>query len=79
MEESVACNSLPLSCDTRFFEFERRDGYIYLNLDVMRSDAYLTNFSFVNQMEHKVELIIGFYGDKEHKGKCQYLAGKRRA
>ena len=61
----------------RFSEFERRDGYVYPNLDVVRSDAYSIDFSFVNQIEHKAEQIIGFYGDKEHKGECQYLAGKR--
>jgi hypothetical protein len=59
------------------FEFERRNGYVYSNLGVERPDAYSTNFSFVNLSEQKVELIIGFYKKKEHKGKCQYLAGKR--
>ena len=48
VEEWVACNSPPLSGETRFFEFERRDGYIYPNLRVVRSNAYLTDFSFVN-------------------------------
>jgi hypothetical protein len=42
------------------------------------SEAFTTDFSFVNLIEHKAEEIIGFYGDREHKGRCQSLAGKRR-
>lgn len=78
VEEWVACNSPPLSSETCFFEFERRDRYVYPNHGAARSDAYSTDFCFVNQIEHKAEQIIGFYGDKEQKGKCQYLARKRR-
>lgn len=74
----MAYNSPPLSSETRFFEFKWRDGYVYQNLSMERPDAYSTDFSFVNLIEHKAELIIGFYGKKEHKGKCQYLARKRR-
>jgi len=70
VEEWVACNSPPLSSETCFFEFEQRDRYVYPNLGVARSDAYSTDYSFVNQIEHKAEQIIGFYRDKEHKGKC---------
>ena len=36
------------------------------------------DFAFLNYIEHKAEQIIGFYGKKEHKGKGQCLAGKRR-
>jgi len=42
------------------------------------SDAFTTDFSFVNLIEHKAEEIVGFYDDREHKGRCQSLAGKRR-
>jgi hypothetical protein len=77
VEEWVACDSPPLSGKTHFFGFERKDGYVCLDLGIDRPDAYSTDFSFVNLVEHKAEQIVGFYGKKEHKGKCQYLAGKR--
>jgi len=38
----------------------------------------LTDFSFMNYIEHKAKEIIGFYGDREHKGRCQSLSRKRR-
>lgn len=31
----------------------------------------------MNYIEHKAKHILGFYGKKEHKGKCQCLAKKR--
>lgn len=34
VEEWLACESPPLSGETRFFEFKRRDGYVYPNLGV---------------------------------------------
>ena len=55
VEEWVACNSPPLSGETRFFEFKRKDRYVYPNLGVCRPDAYLSDFSFVNLEEHKAE------------------------
>jgi hypothetical protein len=70
VEEWVACNSSPLSSETCFFKFEQRDMYVYPNLGVARSNAYSIDYIFVNQIEHKAEQIIGFYRDKEHKGKC---------
>lgn len=72
--EWVTCDSPALSSETRFFELERRDGYMLPNLGVVPSGAFLTDFDFVNHIEHKGEQIVGFYGDKEHKGKCQCLA-----
>ena len=41
-------------------------------------DAFSTDFSFVNYIEHKAEEIVGFYGDREHKFRCQAFPGKRR-
>ena len=41
-------------------------------------DAFSTDFSFVNYIEHKAEVIVGFYGDREHKFRCQAFPGKRR-
>jgi hypothetical protein len=70
VEEWIACDSPPLSSETRFSDIERRDGYVFLRLAVAPSEAFTTNFSFVNLIEHKVEEIIGFYGDREHKGWC---------
>ena len=78
MEEWIACESPPLSSKTRFSDFEQRDGYIFPCLNVAPSDAFTTDFSFVNLIKHKAKEIIGFYGDREHKGQCQSLAGKRR-
>jgi hypothetical protein len=48
---------------------ERRDGYIFPHLGVGPSNGFLTDFSFVNFIEHKAKEIIGFYGDREHKGR----------
>ena len=77
VEEWIACDSPLLRNETWFFEFERRDGYVYPSLGVAPSDVFSTDFDFVNHVEHKAEHIIGFYGDKEHKGRCQCLAKKR--
>lgn len=77
MEEWIACESPPLSSETRSFEFERRDGYVYPNLGVAAPDAFLADFDFVNYIEHKTEQIVGLYGDKEHKAWCQCLGRKR--
>ena len=78
MEEWIACESPPLSCETWFSDIERRDGYAFLHLGVAPSDAFSTDFSFVNFIEHKAKEIIRFYGDREHKGRCQSLARKRQ-
>ena len=32
----------------------------------------------MNHIEHKAEQIVGFYRDKEHKGRCQSSGGKGR-
>ena len=77
VEEWIACESPPLSIETRFSEFEQRDGYVFSNLGVTLSDDFSKKFSFVNHIEHKAEEIIRFYGDREHKGRFQCLAGKR--
>jgi hypothetical protein len=66
-----------LSHETWFSDVERRDKYVFLHLDVAPSDAFTTNFVFVNLIEHKAEEIIGFYGSREHKGWCQSLVRKR--
>ena len=55
MEEWLACESPPLSSKTSFFEFERRDGYVYLNPRVAQLDAFSMDFAFVNYIEHKAE------------------------
>jgi hypothetical protein len=78
VEEWIACDSPPLSSEARFSDIERRDGYVFPRLAVAPSDAFTTDFSFVNLIEHKAEEIVGFYGDREHKGRCQSLARKRR-
>ena len=78
VEEWIACDNTPLSHETQFSDFERRDGYVFPHLDVAPSDAFSTYFSFVNLIEHKAKEIIRFYGDREHKGRCQSLAGKIR-
>lgn len=78
VKEWIACDSPPLSSETWFFEFERRGRYIYPNLGVAVPDAFSTDFDFVNYVEHKTKQIIGLYGDKEHKARCQCLGGKRR-
>ena len=70
VEEWIACNSPPLSSETQFSDRERRDGYVFPRLAVAPSDAFTTDFSFVNLMEHKAKEIIGFYCDREHKGRC---------
>jgi len=51
---------------------------VFPHLGVAPSYAFLTDFSFVNYIEHKAEEIIGFYGDREHKGRCRSLSRKRR-
>ena len=51
---------------------------MFPNLGAAPSDAFLTNFSFVNLIEHKDEEIIRFYGSRENKGRCQSLARKKR-
>ena len=61
-----------------FSNIERQDGYAFLHLGAAQSEAFTMDFSFVNLIEHKAEGIIGFYNDREHKGRCQSLAGKRR-
>ena len=45
----------PLSSETHFFEFERRDGYMFSNLGVLPSGAFSTDIDFVNHIEHKDE------------------------
>lgn len=55
VEEWIAYESPPLSNETWFFEFEQRDGYVYPNLGIAPSDAFLTNFDFVNHIDHKAE------------------------
>ena len=77
MEEWIACDSPPLSHETLFSDIEQRDEYVFLHLGIAPSDAFSTDFSFVNFIEHKAKDIIVFYGDREHKGRCQSLAGKR--
>ena len=77
VEEWIACDSPPLSCETWFSDIERRDGYVFLCLVIAPSERFTTNFSFVNLIEHKAKEIIRFYGDREHKGRCHSLAGKR--
>ena len=70
VEEWIACDSPPLSRETRFSDIERRGGYVFMCLAVAPSDAFTTDFSFVNLVEHKAEEIIGFYGGREQKGRC---------
>jgi hypothetical protein len=77
VEEWIACNNIPLSSETWFSDIERRDEHVFSRLAVTPSDAFTIDFSFVNLIEHKAEEIIGFYGDREHKGWCQSLARKR--
>ena len=48
VEEWIACESPPLSSETRFPDMERRDGYVFPHLDVAPSEAFTTDFSFVN-------------------------------
>ena len=77
VEEWLACDSPPLSSETRFSNFEK-DIYMFLRLRVGPSNAFSTDFSFVNFIEHKAEEIVSFYGDREHKFRCQALPRKRR-
>ena len=70
MEEWIACESPPLSHETQFSDIERRDRYVFPHLSIAPSDAFTTDFSFVNLIEHKAKEIIGFYDDREHKGRC---------
>jgi len=70
VEEWIACDSPPLSSETQFSDIERRDRYIFPHLSAAPSDAFTTDFSFVNLIEHKAKEIIGFYDDREHKGRC---------
>jgi hypothetical protein len=53
--EWLACESPPLSSETRFSDFERKDGYVSLKLGIAPSDAFFTDFAFVNYIEHKAE------------------------
>lgn len=53
VEEWLGCESPPLSSETRFFEFERKDGYVYPNLGIAQPDAFSTDFDFVNYIKHK--------------------------
>jgi len=53
------------------------EDYYGPTLDVIRPEPFSTNFDFVNFIKHEAEKIIGPYGDKEHKVRCQCLAGKR--
>ena len=78
MEEWIACDSPPLSRETRFSDIERRGGYVFMCLAVAPSDAFTTDFSFLNLVEHKAEEILRFFGNREQKGRCHSLAGKRR-
>jgi hypothetical protein len=78
VEESLACESPPLSQETWFSGFVRKDGYVFPNLGVSSSDVFSSDFSLVNLIEHKADEIIGPYGKREHKGKCEALAGERR-
>jgi hypothetical protein len=48
VEEWIACESPPLGSETRFSDIERREGYVFLRLDVAPSEAFTTDFSFVN-------------------------------
>ena len=75
--EWIAYDSPPLSSETRVSNIERRDGYVFPHLGITPSDAFTIDFSFVNLIEHKAKEIVGFYDDREHKGRCQSLAGKR--
>jgi hypothetical protein len=68
VEEWIAYDSPPLSRETQFSDIEWRDGYVFLHLNIAPSDAFTTDFSFVNLIEHKTKEIIGFYGGREHKG-----------
>ena len=70
VEEWLSCDRPSLSSETRFSDFEKRDGYVFPRLRVGPSDAFSTNFSFVNFIEHKAEEIVGFYDDREHKFRC---------
>ena len=78
MEEWIACDSPLLSHETRFSDIERRGGYVFPCLAVAPSDAFTTDFSFLNLVEHKAEEILRFFGNREQKGRCHSLAGKRR-
>jgi hypothetical protein len=59
MEEWLACESPPLSSGTRFSGFEKRDGYVFLQLKLSPSENFPIDFSFVNMIEHKAEEIVG--------------------
>jgi hypothetical protein len=50
---------------------------VFPRLAVAPSEAFTTDFSFLNLVGHKAEDIVGFYGGKEHRGQCQSLAGKK--
>jgi hypothetical protein len=70
VEEWLACDSPPLSSGMCFTDFERWDGYVFPHFDIAPRDGALTDFSFVNIIEHKAEEIIGLYGVREHNFKC---------
>ena len=60
VEEWIACDSPLLSNETQFSDKEWRDGYVFPRLAVAPSNAFTTDFSFVNLIEHKAEEIVGF-------------------
>jgi hypothetical protein len=64
VEEWIACDSPPLSSETRFSDIERRDRYVFPRLNVAPSDAFTTDFSFVNLTKHKAKEIIAFYSGR---------------
>ena len=60
VEEWIACDSPPLISETWFSDIERRDGYVFPRLAITPSEAFTTDFSFVNLIEHKAKEIIRF-------------------
>jgi len=53
--EWLACESPPLSGNTRFSDFEQNDGYVSPKLWITPSDAFSIDFAFVNYIEHKAK------------------------
>jgi hypothetical protein len=45
VEEWIACDSPPLSSETRFSDIERRYGYVFPRLAISPLDAFTTDFS----------------------------------
>ena len=58
MEEWIACDSPPLSHETLFSDIEQRGEYVFSHLGIAPSDAFSTDFSFVNFIEHKVKKLL---------------------